>query len=893
MESGIPVFVASLSEAQAQKRLEMFSKSKENLSYDVFFKLPKGTEYSGRVTATLDLVKASPDLFFDAAVNKITGLVINGKLLESESGYSHLRKDRHLSIPEEHLKVGINTIEIHFEHRYSRDGNGLHSFVDTDSKQYLHTGAEPYFINKMLPVLDQPDLKATWTLTVEVPNEWKVVANERRDIEASEKANAAEGKDPELTTWVFHRSKRIPSYLFAFVAGPYVEIQAKVLHNNIPMSIFCRESVFKYMNEGQADEIFEITTVCMDFFEKFFGYPYPFTKYDQVYCGEFNSSAMENPGVVMHNDVFVFREQTTNQRRTLRAHITLHELAHMWFGNLVTMKWWNDLWLNESFAEIICHLAMAKTADKLTKVQLTDVWLDFFRSKWRGYKEDQDDTTHPIAGPVKNTEQAETIFDGITYSKGSAVLKQLLCLIGEENFSKAMTSYFKKYEWSNTVLSDFMEQVQAYYKPLDPSYPADLSKWREVWLETAGTNLIEPIFDPAIEDSKAKLLIRQTAVLSQYPVLRPHKLKIALFDEKGEICEVIDTIVRNQEETAIEYEGSKRPVAVLLNYQDESFVKVAIDKHSLEFFKGNLHKISDEFTRSMIWKALWDMTRDGVISSLEFIDIVSNSLFQETGDITLENIYIFSSSAIDSFTPSKARSFLKYKLFDLTYRLLKGTDPKANRVILLRERLIEYAQDERHLEILADWFNGKHESLSQHQLTKGNKWAIVKKIYTSKRLSQEAKREFLERIKQEDPSDLAKLMEKGIEGFSVPKDKRKVVFESFTVAGKDSVRLAGTFMRGFNSEVLAEENKELHDRFFEVLIQVFRENSPEYSREFFNALYPNGDELEKYLKLTENLLPKTDPEKDAWLNKALKTTINDLKRRLKCYNTFISYARDV
>ena len=881
------VFTGSLSQEQAEKRFELFAPGKDNISYDIHVKLAKGDTYSGHVTIKFQLAKVG-DLFLDAAITKIKSLNINGKQVEEKSEYSHLRKDRHLSLPQENLQVGENTLTVEFENNYSRTGNGLHTYTDTDGKQYLYTNSEPYHANFIIPMFDQPDLKASWNLTAAAPKDWIVIANEPRDEGKDVKHHCVtEAEAGEYNIWAFKPTKRISSYLFAFVAGPYLEIKSDKLHNGIQMSVYSRESLFKYLQEGQAEEVFEITRVCMEFYEKFFGYPYPFTKYDQVFCPEFNVGAMENPGVVTHNDFFIFREATTIQRRTVRANVITHELAHMWFGNLVTMKWWNDLWLNESFADFIAHFAMFKIQDKLTTIKMADPWLEFFRRKWWGYKEDQEDTTHPIAGAVKNTEQAETIFDGITYSKGAGTLKQLLYLIGEENFSKAMSTYFNEHQWSNTTLADFIGKLQQNYKPQNPAYPSNLGEWQKVWLEQAGMNEVLPEFDPTKNGPNEKLVIRQSPCLAQLPTLRPHKMKIAFFDEKGQIYESKDIVVSAQPTTEIEYDGSKKPRAVLLNYQDEAFVKVQLDAHSLAFLKENLKNIPDEFTRAFIWRALWDMTRDAQISSLDLLDVVSNSLFEENGDLNLNNVYTFIAGAVEFYTPSKARSLFRYKLFDLTHKLLTQTDPSnSNRLVLLREKLIEFADDDRHIEILLKWFNGEHAPLNDIKLTNQNKWSIVSKAYKYKKLPLEEKHALLEKMKKEDPSDISKTVEKHVEGYLVPKEKRAEVFKAFAKQGADSVKLSGSLMGGFNHESLLEHNKEFHKQFFDTLLQVFENNDKEYSKAYYTSLYPNGDDLETYVAQTEALVGKIDPVKDAWLQKILKTSINDTKRRLKTYETF-------
>ena len=378
-----------------------------------------------------------------------------------------------------------------FINDYADDGCGLHSFLDTDEKQYIYSDCEPYNCNKIFPVFDQPDLKGTLSLTLAVRQDWVAIANEAVDIEATKNVRTQDYLSEEerdiYNLQVYYPTPRISSYLYALMAGPFSEVKCENPYNNIQMSCFSRESLLPYLKE-QAEEIFEITIESMKFYEEFFGYPFPFKKYDSIFCPEYNQGAMENPGAITFNDKSIWREETTGGEISDRANTIAHELAHQWFGNLVTMKWWNDLWLNESFADYISHFCLANISEKLKATKLSDCWLQFFDGKGWGYRDDQLRSTHPIAGQVHNTDHAETIFDGITYSKGSAALKQLMHLIGRDNFSKAMKAYFKKYEWSNTTLDDFIHSFQEFYKPISPKYPSNLNDWKTEWLEIAGLN---------------------------------------------------------------------------------------------------------------------------------------------------------------------------------------------------------------------------------------------------------------------------------------------------------------------------------------------------------------------------------------------------------------------
>eukprot|EP00331_Platyophrya_macrostoma_P021169 CAMPEP_0176469934 /NCGR_PEP_ID=MMETSP0127-20121128/40167_1 /TAXON_ID=938130 /ORGANISM="Platyophrya macrostoma, Strain WH" /LENGTH=863 /DNA_ID=CAMNT_0017864155 /DNA_START=190 /DNA_END=2781 /DNA_ORIENTATION=+ len=849
----------------------------------------EGKEYGGKVIANFELGSVSKDIFIDCGVQKLHKVTVNGNVIDSKNDYHYLRNDRFLMIPPDALKQGTNIVDIEFENNYSNDGNGLHSFVDTDGLQYLYSNCEPYRANQMLPCFDQPDLKGSLKLTVAAPKSWSIIshtaATEGVQHEAFKNNKIIKHLDGSKTKCLsFDSTQKISSYLFTIVAGPYVEIKAKELYQGIPMSLYSRASLNNFLKE-QAEEIFEITRANMKFYEDFFGYPYPFSKYDQIFCPEYNMGAMENPGCVTLNDLYIFKEKATVQQRSGRANTIVHELAHMWFGDLVTMKWWDDLWLNESFAEFISHLAMARTRDRMKTIKYSDVWLDFFRRKEWAYRDDQLDTTHPIYGEVKSTEEAETIFDGITYAKGAATLKQLTCLIGEDNFSNAMKTYFKKYEWSNATLKDFMDCMQLNYEPLSVEYPASLDLWQKQWIQTAGPNELSVAWDPSNKDKKAKMTIHQKAVLPQHPTLRIHKMKVAFFNEQGMIYDRIDVVVPDKESVEVTYDGSENPKAILLNFQDEAYAKIKIDENSKKFFMKHLSEIPDEFTRALIWRTFFDMVRDGNMSSLDLVELGGKALLTEKGDSLLNSIFGYLTGAIENFTPLKLRKFLNSELFELTKRLLMNTEAsQSNRVVVLRDKMISFASNSGHINFLLDWFDGKVAELHKHPIGLNNRWSIVKKLHENDDFDSGKRIIYLEKAKEADPTDTVKKVEKMIEGLSVSKAKRGEMWKGFLKQGQDSVHLSGNLMSGFNSVSRLEELKPYHDEFFNVVMEVFRTEGREYAKTFYGSLFPSGDEIEDYLRKTNQLLAKADPEKEAWLVKILKTKADDLRRKLKAYD---------
>jgi len=880
---------AALSQVQAEKRAALFTQSKDNINYHLFLKCMKGETFEGHLTAQFDLKTVSSDFFFDYAGLSVHEITINGTKLETSDSYESIRDRRFLKLPLDNLKQGKNEVKIRYSTLYSNDGMGLHSFVDTDGKQYLYSQAETYAANKIFPCFDQPDLKATLTLSMAVPNDWVAVSNQPASEELLKQLNLNDYLSAEdqanYRVSSFTRTPRLSTYLFVFIAGPYIEIKAKEIYKNITMSCFCRESLVQYLN-NQADEIFEITRETLRFYESYFEYPYPFEKYDSVMCPEYKFGAMESPGAVTFNDRYVWREPVTLDRNTYRADTITHEAAHMWFGDLVTMKWWNDLWLNESFADYISHFALYKIQDKVKTTKFADPWLQFFNGKVWGYGDDQKRTTHAIAGDVVNTDAAESIFDGITYSKGAATLKQLMSLIGEENFGKAMADYFKKFEWSNATLTDFIASLQNYYKPTIQGSPANLNEWKGEWLQTAGTNVCIPLFDPSDDSANAQLRIRQSAYLENFPTLRHHKMKVAFFDENAKVYEAKDIVLNNTEETVITYDGTKQPKAVFLNYQDEAFIQTGLDVHSIAFFKSKLHLVPDELTRAMIWKSLYDMVRDAQLSAYKFIEVVAAGVPNENEDSTLNNILDYARDSL-AFSPHILNdNILKPKLFDAVLKLLLATSKdNVNRTVLLRGYLISFAtvgekRNVDNLSRLQSWLEGTDEELKGIELDNANKWTIVRKLHRHPKLSDSQKSELFNKIADQDKSDRMKEAEQNCLALRADENARKELWKSFIdPENKLSVQMLEQSMSGFALSL--RHTEEDVKNFFDHAVNVFQTRNNEFAQTYYSSLFPEKENLNYYISRIKQLLEEA--KDNVWLVKSLNESLDDLERKRNGY----------
>ncbi len=511
-----------------------------------------------------------------------------------------------------------NTLEIEHDGIYSNSGEGLHRFVDpADNEVYLYTQFETGDARRMYACFDQPDQKATFTISTITPKHWEVISN--YGIESTKEL------DGDCKFIQFAESQVISTYVTAIVAGAYMSVHDEYKgEKTIPLGIYTRKSFFKYVD---AENIFEVTKQGFAYFEKTFGLAYPFGKYDQIAVAEYNWGAMENVGcVTFHEDVLIFRSKVTERNYVSRATTIHHEMAHMWFGDLVTMKWWEDLWLNESFAEWASYQSVSES----TKYK--EAWTEFnsLRKNW-AYRVDQLTTTHPIATEMEDLDAVRTNFDGISYAKGASVLQQLVAHVGRDNFIKGLRLYFAKHAYGNTTLKDLTDQLEA-------ASGRDLSPWVSTWLRTAGVNTLRPVI--ALDgDTYKSISIKQE--VPTMPVgskeLRPHRLHVGLFDIQGgklsrRTSVELDVAGELTEVTALA--GQKIADLVLINDKDQTYAKLRFDERSIATMKSHLGHLDDSLARGLIWASLWDSCRDGELSTTDYITIALNALKTES-DISI------------------------------------------------------------------------------------------------------------------------------------------------------------------------------------------------------------------------------------------------------------------
>ena len=621
--------------------------------------------------------------WIDFIAPKVQSIELNGESLDTGT-HDGFR------IPLHNLK-SHNVLIVEAEAAYMNTGEGMHRFIDpVDDEVYLYTQFEIADARRVFACFDQPDIKATFAFTITAPDHWKVTSNSTTPIPESVRDG--------IERWTFAPSAKMSTYITAIVAGPYHEVrdEYKGKFGTYPLGLFCRNSLAEYLD---PEDLFTVTKQGFKYFEEAFDFGYPFEKYDQLFVPEFNAGAMENAACVTHHESYVFRSKVTRATYEQRANTVLHEMAHMWFGDLVTMKWWDDLWLNESFAEWAAHHASVEAT------QYTEAWVNFVnqRKSW-GYRQDQLPTTHPIVADMFDLDAVEVNFDGITYAKGASALRQLVAWVGEDAFFTGIRAYFKKHAWGNTELQDLLVE-------LEQACGRSLTDWTQRWLQTAGVNTLRP--EIVVHDGKYK----SVTILQEPPVapegvdqlLRPHHIGIGLYNRVG-------TQIKRDNRIEIDVDGARtdvpelvgQPVAdlMLLNDGDYTFVKIRLDENSAKTSATGLRDIEDGVARALIWGASWDMTRDAEMSASDYLSMVLNTDLGEIEIGVAQQLLLQARSAIEQFANPANRAANRDALLDSLLNALAKADAGGDHQLAFVKNIAGLARTPQHAEILAGWLDG-------------------------------------------------------------------------------------------------------------------------------------------------------------------------------------------
>ena len=641
------------------------------IHYHVDLDLTVGAKNFGSKSFICFNAKPGSSTFLDLIADEVTSIDLNGKSLDPAVAF----QDNRIELTDLKEK---NEVTVEAKCRYSNTGEGLHRSVDpSDGNIYLYSQFEVPDARRVYAVFDQPDLKATFDFKVLAPASWIVTSNmpvATIEDDPRETLDGTLGDKPNESTrlWDFEPTPVMSSYLTAICAGPYAEWHTEYLNEDgrtVPMAQYCRQSLAKAFAKD-VDYLFDITKKGFAFYAKTWGVPYPYAKFDQIYVPEYNAGAMENIGMVTIRDQYVFESKVTDAYAERRVVTVLHELAHMWFGDYVTMKWWNDLWLNESFAEFTSTLATAEATE------WKDAWATFSSGEksW-ALRQDQLSTTHPIVAPINDLNDTYVNFDGITYAKGASVLKQLVYYVGREKFFKGINNYLNKHAYSNATLADLLAELEL-------TSGRDLKAWSAQWLEESGINTIATEVEENEDGTIKRLALRQTAP-AEHPVLRAHRLAVGFYNEDPETGKIVRTdrfeLDVDGELTVVDAAAGKaRPSLILVNDDDLTYTKLRFDDKSLAFATSNLYRFDDALARSVIWLALWDMTRDGELPARQFIDTSLAALATEHESTTFRYALAQVSTTAWHYTaPAERAEIVKHvaaELFKLAGQAKAGSD---------------------------------------------------------------------------------------------------------------------------------------------------------------------------------------------------------------------------
>jgi aminopeptidase N len=647
-------------------------------SYHIELDLTGGDITFGSVT-TVSFRCASPgaSTFIDLTAPAVREITLNGARVGPEKfDGNRIRVDD---------LARSNELRVAADCAYSRSGEGLHRFTDpADGAVYMYSDLETFDAHRVYACFDQPDLKAEFQFEVLAKPGWQVISNMAPDTVAQAPAT-------QTAFWSFPPTPVLPTYVTAVAAGPYYQVRDE--HDGIPLGIFCRQSLASYLDPG---EIFEVTRQGFDYFHAAFGLRYPFGKYDQLFVPEFKAGAMENAGCVTFLEAYVFRSRVTDTYRESRAETILHEMAHMWFGDLVTMRWWDDLWLNESFA------TWAGTVAQAEATRWPTAWTTFAQA-WKAwaYRQDQLPSTHPIAADIPDIETVEVNFDGITYAKGAAVLKQLVAHVGRENFLTGVRQYFGQHAWGNATLGDLLAA-------LEQSSGRNLSDWSKKWLETAGVNTLRPAYQCGPDGRFTEFAVLQEAPPS-HPVLRPHRIAIGLYDRGPAGLarrQRLEIDIDGDRTEVPELAGQPRPDLVLVNDDDLTYAKVRLDEHSLSTLVGGIGEFADSLPAALCWASAWDMCRDAELPARDYVRLVLSGV-EAIADITvLQTVLRQAATAARRFADPAWRATGLQQIADRLRDLLPLAEPGSDRQLVYAQTLAAVATSPEDLALLSGLLDG-------------------------------------------------------------------------------------------------------------------------------------------------------------------------------------------
>ena len=774
--------------------------------------------------------------FIDLVAPKVLEVVLNGEALD----VAEVADGTRVALP---ALAATNELRVTADCTFMNTGEGLHRFVDpVDKETYLYSQFEVADARRVFAVFDQPDLKATFCFSVTAPDHWQVVSNS--PTPSPEPAAAG------LARWRFAPTPRLAPYVTALVAGPYHCVRGELTSRDgraVPLGVFCRRSLSEYLD---ADEILDVTRRGFEFYESVFDLPYPFEKYDQLFVPEFNAGAMENAAAVTFLESYVFRSQVPDAVVERRALTILHELAHMWFGDLVTMRWWDDLWLNESFAEYVSTLCIAEAT------RWTSAWTTFssMEKSW-AYRQDQLPSTHPIVADIRDLEDVEVNFDGITYAKGASVLKQLVAWVGQDHFVEGVRRYFRRHAWGNTELGDLLTELEA-------TSGRDLRAWSRLWLEQAGLTTLRP----QLETDEAGRITRCTVVQEvpqTHPVHRPHRLAIGCYHlvdgadgtagPRLERTTRVELDVDGERTDVPELVGRRRPDLLLVNDDDLAYAKIRLDDHSLATAVGHLAAFPSSLPRALVWAAAWDMTRDAEMPARDFVDLVLSNVAVETDSSVLLVLLRQLSGATQLYVAPEHRDDVVVTVADRLLALVRGAAPGSDTQLQLVKAFAAHAVTREQLDAVAGLLDGS-APLEGITVDTDLRWELLTSLVAGGRAGDD---EIAAEVERDDTAAGRRAAAAARAARPTAEAKAEAwrsVVESDELPNAVQAAVIGGFGRVHDTALL----EPFVEPYFGALHRVWEERTNEIAQQIVTGLYPT-------LLATPEIVDRTD----SWLHDAV------------------------
>ena len=821
-------------------------------SYEIELDLTRGDKIFGsRTTVRFEATTPGNSTFIDAITARVYKVILNGEELDPQEVSDGVR----IQLPN---LAGENTLVVEADAYYMNTGEGLHRFVDTvDGEVYLYSQFEVPDSRRVFAVFEQPNLKATFQFTVIAPKHWVVVSNQP--------SPASQDVGNDKAVWRFAPTPRLSSYVTALVAGPYHGEFSSLVSSDgrtIPLGVYVRQSMKQYV---EAEHLFEVCRKGFPFFERAFERAYPFDKYDQLFVPEFNAGAMENAGVVTITETYVFRAKVPGSLRERRDTTILHELAHMWFGDLVTMDWWNDLWLNESFAEWAAAFASAEVTD-------WEAWTTFaVREKLNAYHEDQLPSTHPIVAPINDLEDVQVNFDFITYAKGASVIKQLTAWVGTEAFLKGVAQYLQKQAFANATLGDLLGE-------LEQTSGRDLKEWSKLWLESSGVNTLRLEVETDDEGVISGARVLQTRDESS-GLLRPHRVALGFYDEDGGAIlrtERFEFDVDGEVTELPDLVGRKRPPLLLLNDDDLAYAKIHLDPESWAFARKNLARITDSLARTVLWTAAWEGTHDYIIKASDFIDIVLSNVHAENEPTTLQIILRTLSKVARLYVDERKRNDTLAFVADSLFHLASSAEPGSDFQFQVIKFFTIFAITDSQLDQLEGLLNGRL-ALPGLTVDQDLRWDILAGLATGGRVGDaEIDAEFA----VDNTSNGQRLSALARAAINTPEAKARAFAQLVESDELSNVVLRDTAI-GFSRVNDTSLLEPFVDRYCEAVVDIWHSRTFKIANYLIEGLYPMRLASEKLAKATREVLVSPAVKATPALARKLAENLDDIERAIK------------